>query len=276
LDSVITPKAVITLLNVEGKIRDGKIHLDPVRAELAGGSLESSVSVSLENLHHVRTAASATAKGLKADRILTGFSDSNDFVKGDLDMKGMGRVSFIPGTTPVKSLNAKCSIYSSDGYVNFSSIFSPLSDAVHVDLSKYERYHYDTWNGNLVISGGRVIIKDWDMKSRDGDIMAGGSIGFDGTMDCTARLTIPPGTQNKMKDLHKYGDLMNLFRDGKGNLAFVFDIGGTVKSPRVALDQSRAREKAKEKIVDELKEKAKVKGIDELKKKALNELKDLF
>jgi len=185
-------------------------------------------------------------------------------IKGNFDIKGTGRVTIAPDKTPAKSLHARCSILSRDGQVDLSKYFSPLSKALPIDLSKYERYHYDTWNGNLVISDGRVIFKDWNMKSRDGDILAGGSIGFDETLDLTARLTIPPGTQERMKDLRKYGDLVNLFRDEKGNLLFVFDIGGTVKSPRVALDQSRAKEKAKDK------------AVDELKKKGVKALKDLF
>ncbi len=264
LDSIVTSHAVITSLNMAGEIRNGQILLDPVRVEFADGSVESSVSVNLENLCQIQTAANIVAKNLNADKILSGFSDSESFINGSLDVKGSGIVTIVPGAVSAKSLHARCSILSRDGQVDFSRFFSPLSDALPIDLSKYERYHYDNWNGNLVISDGRVIIKDWNMKSRDGDILAGGSIGFDSTLDLTARLTIPPGTQEKMKDLRKYGDLVNLFRDDKGNLVFVFDIGGTVKSPRVALNQSRAREKAKDRVVDEL------------KKKGVKTLKDLF
>jgi len=69
--------------------------------------------------------------------------------------------------------------------------------------------------------------------------------------------------QSRMKDLDKYRDLVDLFRDDTGNLVFEFDVGGTAKSPKMQLDQTKARQKAGEKLI----EGAQKKLLDMLKKK---------
>jgi hypothetical protein len=101
------------------------------------------------------------------------------------------------------------------------------------------------------------------MNSKDGNILASGAIGLDGSLSCRASLIIDPETQKRMKDLRKYRDLVDLFRDETGNLVFPFDIGGTAEAPKVKLDQSGAKKKAEEKLLEELKKKAadKLKGL---------------
>ncbi len=263
VDSVVSSRAVITSLDMACKIRNGKITLDPLKGKFAEGSFESSGMITLRNPDQIRTSLNLKARGIKAGQILSRFSSSGSLVKGQFDINSTGRIDYSRHADPLKSLHVRGSIYSSDGYVDFSDIFSPVTAAVPLDFSKYEKYHYETWEGNLIITGGRVIIKDWKLRSGDGDIFPGGSIGLDGTLSCTAKLVIPPGAQKRMKDLRKYGDLVDLFKDDKGNLVFVFNIGGTVKSPAVKLDQTEAGDKAKRKVVDELKKKAvdKLKGL---------------
>jgi hypothetical protein len=179
-------------------------------------------------------------------------------------MNGTGRFNIAPGIDPLNSLHARYSITSDTGTVDFTKYISPVSAATGLDLSAYEKYRYDSWIGNFIISGGKVIIEKWNMDSSSGDILASGAIGLDGSLACSASLVIDTETQKRMKDLRKFGDLVNLFRDDKGNLVFPFDISGTAKSPRVALNQSGAKKKAQEK------------ALDELKKKAADKLKDLF
>ncbi|MDZ7860819.1 MAG: AsmA-like C-terminal region-containing protein [Candidatus Krumholzibacteriota bacterium] len=263
VDSVVSSRAVITSLDMACKIRNGNISLEPLKGRVAGGSFESSGMITLRNPDQIRTAMNLKADGIEIGRILSRFSSSSSLVRGKFDINSTGRMNYSRHADPLESLHARCSIYSSDGYVDFSGFFSPVTAAVPLDFSKYEKYHYETWKGDLLITGGRVIIKDWKLRSGDGDILAGGSIGLDGTLSCTAKLVIPPGAQKRMKDLSKYGDLVDLFKDDKGNLIFVFDIGGTVKSPIVKLDQTKVRDKAKKKVVDDLKKKAveKLKGL---------------
>ena len=85
----------------------------------------------------------------------------------------------------------------------------------------------------------------------------GGSFGFDGSLDYTATLVIPPAALKNMVDVSKHRDLVALFQDDKGNVILDFTIGGMAKSPKFKLDRTRAERKAGEKLLDELKKKAK-------------------
>jgi hypothetical protein len=60
-----------------------------------------------------------------------------------------------------------------------------------------------------------------------------------------------------MKDLAKYAGIIDLFKDDKGNILLMLDIGGSAKEPKVRLDQSMAKENAGKKLLDDAKDKLK-------------------
>ncbi len=64
---------------------------------------------------------------------------------------------------------------------------------------------------------------------------------------------ITPSQQANMKDLARYAGIIDLFRDDEGNILLMLDIGGTAKQPKVRLDQSKAKKKAEEKLLDGVK-----------------------
>ena len=108
-----------------------------------------------------------------------------------------------------------------------------------------------------MIDKGRVNSEVWTIKSRNGDWDVTGSFGFDGTLDYNAGLVITPQQQAHMKDLAKYSAIIDLFRDDAGNILLMLDIGGTAKQPKVRLDQSKAKENAGKKLLDNAKDKLK-------------------
>jgi hypothetical protein len=130
-----------------------------------------------------------------------------------------------------------------------------------------QKLDFSKWTGNYSIQNGRLATDDWKIASSGGDFAISGSFGFDGSLDYRAHIVIPPQAQQKMKDLEKFGDMVDLFRDGKGNLVLDLDVGGTAKSPKVALDQTSAKEKAGRKLIDGVKKGAADKLKDLLEKK---------
>jgi hypothetical protein len=101
---------------------------------------------------------------------------------------------------------------------------------------------------------GRFITDNWSIKSNRGDWAIKGSFGLDGTLDYDVHLVVPPIVQRDMKDLAKYRDLVNLFRDKSGNLVLDLEIGGTSRSPKVKLDMTAAKSKAAESLIDKAKD----------------------
>jgi len=264
LAELSSPYGDLSSLSATVKADRGMIVARPLEAEYAGGKINSSALVDLKNLDQITTSASFSASGVKADRAISRFTEAGNIFRGVLDLSGTGRINLAPGIDPLNSLHARYSVDSKSGVVDFSSYLSSISAATGLDLSRYKNYSYDSWKGDFIVSAGKVIIDDWKMEAKSGNILAAGNIGLDGVLNCRAKIIIPPAVQRDMKDLRKYRDLADLFRDESGNLVFPLDIGGTAKSPKVSLDQSGAKKKAEEKV------------LEELKKKAADKLKDLF
>lgn len=258
-----TPFGDLTSVKAEVESRNGIVRVYPVTAGFAGGKISSAASVDLTDLEQIGASANISAEGVRAAPILARLTESGNIFEGIFDLNGTGRVNIAPGIDPLKSLHARYSLTSKGGTVDFTRYLSSISAATGIDLSAYEKYKYDSWIGNFIVSGGKVIIDKWNMVSKEGNILASGAIGLDGSLACRAKLVINPETQERMKDLRKYRDLVELFKDDKGNLVFPFDIGGTAKAPKVSLDQSGAKKKAEEKLLEELKKKAsdKLKGL---------------
>jgi len=109
---------------------------------------------------------------------------------------------------------------------------------------------------HFAIEQGRFRTDDWKIKSPSGDWSISGFFGLDGMIGYDVHLVIPPNVQKNMKDLQKYGELVDLLRDDKGNLILDIRVSGSAKSPKVSLDMTRATEKAGDKLMDQLKKKA--------------------
>ena len=188
-------------------------------------------------------------------------------LSGTFSFKSSGEVVSGQGLDPLQYLTASGDAISNDGAIDLSPFLSSISSLGIVDLSGMQKLDFSQWTGNYSIKDGRPATDDWKIMSSGGDFAISGSFGFDGSLDYRAHIVIPPQAQQKMKDLAKFGDMVDLFRDGKGNLVLDLDVGGTAKSPKVALDQTSAKDKAGRKLIDGVKKGAADKLKDLLEKK---------
>ncbi|MCK4237044.1 MAG: hypothetical protein KAX38_07975, partial [Candidatus Krumholzibacteria bacterium] len=257
LDSVITPKAVLTDIEAVGTIRSGRARIDPLSLRYAGGKGTGNLGIDLRNPDRVRTKANLSFEEIDAGRALASLHGLGSVVEGRFAFESKGELVSGPGLNPLVTLGAAGSASSSKGRVSISHFISPLSGEIGLDLSRFERFDFDEWSGSFLIDKGRFITDDWKIRSRKGDWSIRGFFGLDGTLDYAVRLLIPPAQQKEMKDLKKYRDLVELLKDRNGNLVLDFHIGGTASSPKLSIDLSGAKERAGEKLIDGLKKKAK-------------------
>lgn len=257
LDSLIAAKAVLTGIDVRGKVENGRLTADPVTMRYAGGSGNAVVGIDFRNPRRIETTLRLVFQEIEAGQALGGMRNIGNLVEGRFSFQTDGSFFVSPGFDPLMTLKASGLAESKNGRVNIPLFVKPLTEAVGLDLSRLERFEFSDWIGSFMVENGRMSTDDWIIKSKSGDWMIRGSFGFDGTIDYVATLVIPPSVQRDMKDLSKYRDLVDLFRDERGNLVLDFNIGGEAKAPRVQLDRSKAKQKAGEKLFDELKKKAK-------------------
>jgi hypothetical protein len=199
---------------------------------------------------------------VQAGQALSELHSAGGLVGGEFSFAIGGRFEGGPGIDLLKTLTASGSASSTEGQVDLSRFTAPLK-ATGIALPFAEQFSFSEWTEKFRIEGGRVAADLWRIRSDSGDWDIAGSFGFDGTIDYRAKLLLTPQMQSRMKDLAQYRDLVDLFRDDAGNLVFEFDVSGTAKSPKLQLDQTGARQKAGEKVI----EGAQKKLIDLLKKK---------
>jgi hypothetical protein len=256
LDSVITDKAVFTAVAAKGKIRDGIVKADPVTLEYAGGKGKASLDVDMRDPSSVKTHMDLSLDNVEAARALESISRYAGLLNGRFTISSKGSLTNEAGKNPLMSLTATGSAFSSSGKVDFQPFLAPLSASGQLPLDNLKSFDFREWSGHFIIEQGRLKTDDWKIISPIGDWSISGFFGLDGMIGYDVQLVIPPNVQKNMKDLRKYGDLVDLLRDEKGNLILDIRVSGSADDPKASLDMTRATEKAGDKLMDQLKKKA--------------------
>ena len=249
LDSVIASKALFTGVNAKGAIREGLLAVDPVTLQYAGGIGRARFEADLRKPSRIESKLDISFEEVQADRALGGLHPLGKFLSGSFSFSSDASFASGPGLDPLASMSGKGFALSNSGSVDISRFIAPLAQLGLIDLSHLGQFDFSEWRGNFLVREGRFFTENWAIKSNKGDWKIKGSFGLDGTLDYTVRLVVPPLVQGQMKDLSKYGDLVNLFRDTRGNLVLDLDLGGTSKDPKVSINMSGAKEKAKDSLL---------------------------
>jgi hypothetical protein len=257
IDSVVATKALFTEVDAKGTIREGLLTADPVTLQYAGGRGRARFDADLRRPKRIESKLNIALEEVQADRALGAMHPLGKLLSGSFSFTSDASFASGHGIDPLASLSGKGSALSASGSVDISQFIAPLTQTGLIDLSHLSKFDFREWRGNFLLRDGRLITENWTIKSNRGDWAIKGSFGLDGTLDYAAHLVVPPAVQARMKDLSKYRDLVNLFRDAQGNLVLDLDFGGTSKDPKVSIDMSGAKEKAAEKARDELLKKAK-------------------
>ncbi|MBN2184735.1 MAG: hypothetical protein JW746_05360 [Candidatus Krumholzibacteriota bacterium] len=262
VDTLYTEKALLSAVSGAGRIRRGKILIDPLSFDYAGGKGNGTASIDLRDPESVKSKFNLAFSGVEAGRALSPLHNMGNLVSGKFSFSTKGELSSGPDIDLLKTISVLGNASSEGGKIDLSKFISPVSNIAGFDLSAIEKVDFHKWAGNFFIEKGRLGTDDWKIDSSSGNWDVNGSFGFDGTLDYKARLFMTPQMQKKIKDLNKYRDLIDLFRDEKGNLILDLDVSGNSKTPKVGIDQSRAQKKAGEKLLEGIK-----KGIGDLFKK---------
>lgn len=284
LDSVVSRAAVFTGVDARGRALDGRIEMDPILLDYCGGRGRASIAADLRNPGRITTKVDLSFEGVEADRALGRLHSLGRLVRGSFTFQSSGELTLAPGVDPLSTMRAGGSALSRMGRVNFSNLISSAEGLGAPELARLGDFSFREWSGSFLVRDGRFITDDWKIRSGRGDWVLRGSFGFDGTLDYLARLVIPREAQKEMKDLDRYGGLLEFFRDARGDLVLDFKIGGTGKAPRVSLDMSGSARRASRGLVDDLKKrgaellKADTTSTDALEraKEGLEKLKDLW
>ena len=254
LDTIRTEKAIFTKVEAQGSIVDGRLRADPVTLDYAGGTGTAVLESDLSTPGKIKSNVDLSLDKVQAAAALGAIHPLGRLLAGAFSFQANATFESGQAVTPLLTINGRGSALSASGTVDLSSFLSPITRSGLIDLSHLEQVDFKDWRGNFIMRNGRFVTDNWTIRSNRGDWSIKGSFGIDGTLDYTVHLIVPPSVQRDMKDLSKYRDLVNLFRDQSGNLVLDLQIGGTGRSPKVSLDTSAAKRKATESLIDKAKD----------------------
>jgi hypothetical protein len=257
IDSVVTTKAVFTSIEAKGVISDGILRADPVTLRYAGGAGRARLETDLRKPKRIESRVDLSFENVQAGSALGAMHPLGNLLKGTFTFSSNASFASGPGLDPLLTLSGEGSALSSTGTLDISRFLAPITQTGLINLSHLERFDFKDWRGSFLIKDGRFMTDDWKIRSSKGDWAIRGSFGFDGTIDYRAHIVVPPAVQREMKDLSKYRDLVDLFRDAEGNIVLDIDIGGTGRDPKISLDMSATKDRAAEKAVDSILKRAK-------------------
>jgi hypothetical protein len=252
LDSVISREAVVTSIEAQGAIRDGRIRIDPVSFAYAGGKGAAVVSADARRSARIETKIDLSAEGIEAAQALGRINAKGDMVQGKFSFKSNGTLATGPGIKTLMAFSAAGSALSSKGSVSIGNFLEPLAKIPGFDVAPFREFNFSEWTGSFIVKDGRFITDDWKVGSSRGDWSIKGSFGFDGTLDYAVHLVIPTSVQSQMKDIDRYKAAFDLMRDKSGNLILDIHVGGSAKHPSATLDLSKAKSKAQERAIEGL------------------------
>ena len=254
IDTLLAKGATATQIDSRGRAANGQITVDPVRFRYAGGEGSAVATVDLRDPAKVKTDLRISLNEIDAATALAPFPVAAGVLSGTFSIESTATLFAGEGIDPIATLTAAGNAASSRGSLKLDRFIAPLASSGPIDLSSLQSVDIRQLAGAFDIAGGRVHAEDWAISSKTGDWLVRGSFGFDGSLDYDVRISIPPAVQRDMKDLAKYGELVDLLRDGNGNLLLHFTVGGTVKKPTAVLDLEGAKKKGAEKLIDRLRE----------------------
>ena len=254
LDTIRTAKAVFTKVDAQGSIIAGQLRADPVALGYAGGEGRAVFEMDLSNLGRIESNVDLSFDKVQSAAALGAMHPLGRLLDGTFSFQANAAFESGQAVNPLLTINGNGSALSTTGKVDLSGFLSPITRSGLIDLSHLEQVDFKDWSGNFVMRNGRFVTDNWTISSNRGDWSIKGSFGIDGTLDYAVHLVVPPSVQRDMKDLSKYRDLVDLFRDRSGNLVLDLRVGGTGESPKVSLDMSAAKSKAAEGLIDKAKD----------------------
>jgi uncharacterized protein involved in outer membrane biogenesis len=244
--------------------RDG-LRLDDVRANLLGGALNGSATVSFADPDSLRYSSNLKVTGLDANQALSAMTPAKNLVYGkldaDIDLSGVRAGE----TPPAALMSALGNASVVDGYLAASGPLATIISVMGLLPDGGAKVDIRQIVAAFEIDRGRVKFRDTQFGTREsGEFTVNGSIGLDGSLDYQVSGLLPK--RYAPKQLANQPDLLNLVTDEEGRIPVDFTIGGTVKDPRVALDLKKLEGRAAARAKKELGERT-----DEEVKKALDE-----
>ncbi len=272
-DTLIYSKVPFTDVTGKIRMRDRILETYAVTAKVYGGTARGKVAIDLNNLNDPGYSGLYEATDIEANNFVTRFADfGGGVVFGKAGLTGSFSAK---GRDPerIKStltMESKASLASGKVVTGefVDSALGSLADKVGRKLDKEQNLKDLTTL--IKVENGRVGLDQFKTKLGSfGDLSLGGSYSFAGDLDYKGSILL---TKDQTARLYASGGLAGsvarMFGDKSERLSLPLTVGGTLTSPKMALDYTELTNNLKSQLEDQVK--------DDLKDEVSKKLKGLF
>ena len=287
------------MMNSEMKNLRAEISLKNSKLEVGNLSLEAFNGVCTADLKVDGSAkkpviaSEVHIKNMDSNALISTFNNkTKDTIYGnlftDLNFNGSGN----NGEEIKKSLSGSGMVVVRNGKITSFSMLQQLLGVSKLPADKIKKTpetRFKELKSSVKIENSRIQTNDMTITSDDFNVRAGGSAGFDTSLDYKGEAVLSKDVSDKvLTGVSTSGigisEIGGVLKDEQGRINVPFIVGGTIKSPKVSLDMAVAKEKAKalvkKKVEAEINKKIK-KNLEsdkgkELKKKGTEKLKKIF
>jgi AsmA protein len=248
--------------NLKYRLEDNILDVTALSGQAAGGKISGKGRINLGK-EKIGYDMDLSVDGTQADDLISPlFPAAANTIFGqmflDADFSGSGLD--LPGIR--QSLSARADLRLTDGRLTGTGLTRGLS--AFLNAERLEVLNFDAVEGNVRLTKGRFVLNT-SYSSDDLRMSPTGTVGLDGSLDLSLNMRIAPELAGKIS-----GDqlISRLLSDPQGWTLLPLNVGGSLTSPRFAIDSSAVQQQVREKATQELQRKIQERLFDTPDKQA--------
>jgi AsmA protein len=232
--------------NLKYRLENNILDVTALSGQVAGGMISGKGQINLGK-EKIGYDMDLSVDGTQADDLISPlFPAAANTIFGqmflDADFSGSGLD--MPGIR--QSLTARADLRLTDGRLTGTGLTRGL--AAFLDAERLEVLNFDAVEGKVRLTKGQFVLNT-SYNSDDLRMSPTGTVGLDGSLDLSLNMRIAPDLARKIR-----GDqlISRLLSDPQGWTLLPLNVGGSLSSPRFAIDSSAVQQQVREKATQEL------------------------
>ena len=232
IDRLIHGKLDVAAVTADVKLAPAMLESPKFSLQGYGGTVTGDAKFDLSDTRKPAYAVKAVIDSVKADALLSAWTPAKNLLAGTLNTK----LDFSGAGQSPNDLKQSLTLVGlaslADGRLGPGPALEAIAQLVKVP--KLKQVDFKTLELPMRIEHGRIISDPVKLNGPAGDWRLAGAMGFDGALDYAVSVTLPPDV---VKSLGADAALAaGALADPQGRVLLDLHVGGTAKSPRVALD----------------------------------------
>jgi len=215
------------------RLEPGVVTADPFLASAYGGVARGALAADFSRSDAPKITVRAQLDSARVDSLLTTWTGAGGLLKGTLvthlDITAAG----VSPEDIQRSLAGEGELLVLNGVLGPAPVLSKVASLTR--MPSLETLRFRDARSPFRIENGRVLTGPAALHGNFGDAVLAGAVGFDGSLDYVASLTIPKSLVARMGA--EAALAAGALSDDEGNVLLDLRIGGSAQKPNVSLDQ---------------------------------------